>query len=299
VESLGTLGSYVAEYVRQRKARGELTLKTANDTRSGLHGLAVSFGNRPLTRFGEAAIDTWLETQGHCAPSTRRRRLSQVRCFCQWMVRKKHIKRDPTEHVPAIRQPRSVPVTLPQDDVSLVLCVCPDKRARCMVHLMVYCGLRCVEVSRLMMADYDPRGRTLRVQGKGGHQRIVPVPDAAAASIDAYLDEAGRYAGPLIRAYKGHAGLSAETVSNYVNGWIREAGVKTSGYDGRSAHGLRRTAASDVMDKVRDVQIVQAMLGHERIETTTLYLRPVNLGRLREAMEGRDYQNPSPTETVA
>lgn len=100
---------------------------------------------------------------------------------------------------------------------------------------------------------------------------------------------AGRIAGPLIRSHDGSTGLNRKTISDYVGRWIRSAGIKGGKYDGRAAHALRRTAASDVMDKVGDVRIVQAMLGHVKIETTAVYLRPVPLDQMREAMEGRNY----------
>lgn len=247
-----------------------------------------------MRQLGPAAIDRWLETIGSLAPATRRRQLSAVRGFCKWLVDKRHIPKDPTEHVPPIRQPRRVPVTLRREDVARLLDACPDARARAIVHLMVGCGLRCVEVSRLTTADYDGEARTIVVVGKGGHQRIVPVPDTVAAALDEYLNEVGRTSGPLIRSEADdRAPLKAGTISIYTGRWIVAAGIKSRRWDGLSAHGLRRTAASDVMDRGADVRIVQAMLGHVKIETTAVYLRPVPLDRMREAMEGRDYTSSS------
>lgn len=292
LRSMPTLMPLANEYLRRRVARGEISRQTAQDFRYPLAGFARSYGARPLDKLGPKAIDRWLETIGHQMPATRRHRLSIVRGFCQWMVREGFIRKDPTSHVPPIRQPRRVPVTLHLDEVQQLLQRgCPDTRARAVAWLMVGCGLRCVEVSRLTNADYDRRARTLIIVGKGGHQRIIPVPDSVAAAIDAYQDdEGGRAAGPMFRSrLDGTSPLSPRTVSIYMRKWMKKAGVKTQQLDGRSAHGLRRTAASDVMDRSGDVRIVQAMLGHVRIETTAAYLRPVPLDRMREAMEGRDY----------
>jgi integrase len=74
---------------------------------------------------------------------------------------------------------------------------------------------------------------------------------------------------------------------------MKEVGVKGRPYDGRSAHGLRRTAATDVMDQVHDITVVQAMLGHARPETTALYVKPPSFDRLRASIGGRTYR-PSP-----
>jgi site-specific recombinase XerC len=72
--------------------------------------------------------------------------------------------------------------------------------------------------------------------------------------------------------------------------WMRAAGVKRRPYDGNSAHALRHTAASDVLEVSGDLRAVQAMLGHSQLQTTSIYLRRAELGRLRDAMTGRPYR---------
>lgn len=57
-----------------------------------------------------------------------------------------------------------------------------------------------------------------------------------------------------------------------------------------SAHALRHTAASDVLDRSNDLRIVQEMLGHRNLATTSIYLRRASLTQMREAMEGRTYE---------
>jgi integrase len=71
---------------------------------------------------------------------------------------------------------------------------------------------------------------------------------------------------------------------------FEEAGVKVRAWDGRSAHTLRRTAASDVLDAAGgDLQIVQQMLGHKHLSSTSHYLRLKPPAGMRAAMEGRSY----------
>jgi integrase len=155
---------------------------------------------------------------------------------------------------------------------------------------MVGCGCRCVEVSRARVEDFDPIGRTVRLVGKGGHERVIPVPVEAAKAIGAHLDVQGRTAGPLFRSRRDGGPIRTETMSRYVRCWMIEAGVKVRPLDGRSAHGLRRTAGSDVMERSGDLRAVQEMLGHASIETTARhYLRSVTMEQLRTAMEGRGY----------
>ena len=83
--------------------------------------------------------------------------------------------------------------------------------------------------------------------------------------------------------------MTANDWSKRMTALFWEAGLKKANYDGRSAHALRHTAASDVLDRCKNVRTVQAMLGHASIATTQIYLRRANLDQLREAMSGRDY----------
>ena len=285
-----TLTTYTTTYVAERRKRGEITTRTAKNLRYCLDGFDESFGNRPLSQLTPRAVERWLESIGHLAPSTRRNHLSAVRGFCAWLVERGVIKTNPADKVPPIRQPRSVPRAMQRSDVARLLAVLPDMRAQVIVALMVGCGLRCVEVARLAVTDYDPAASTIEVTGKGLHERVVPVPSEVSTVLDRYLATVGVMSGPLIRSTRVRSqGLAAETISLYVSRWMAEAGVKVGQWDGRSAHALRHTAASDVLDVCGDLRVVQAMLGHTHLSSTAIYLRRAKLDQLRTAMEGRDY----------
>lgn len=284
-----TLTPHINQYLHGRYQRGEIGLSTVKDLRWTLNGLDESFGDRPLAQLGAAAVDRWLATIRDRAESTRREYLSCVRGFCRWLMKEGRIRVDPTLHVQPIRQARRNPRTLYEMEVARLLRAAPDNRARAILWLMVGCALRCVEVARLRVEDYD--GRTITVCGKGHHERTLPVPVRVAAAVNAYLEEVGVTAGPLIRsALVPTQGLAAKTLSGYVRGWMLDAGVKVMPLDGRSAHALRRTCASDIADSGVDLRVVQELLGHVRLETTAAhYLRRVPMETMREAMEGRGY----------
>lgn len=286
-----TLHPYLNQYVHQRRARGEITISTAKDYRWTLRSLADSYGDRPLKMFGPAAIDRWLADIGHLANSTRREYLSRARMFCGWLLSTGKLRADPTRHVPRIRQARHAPRTLVHGQVGQLLASAPDDRARALIWLMVGCGCRCVEVARLQVEDYDPVGQSIMVVGKSWHERSIPVPVEVAQALNRYLESVGVTAGPLIRSQlRPSHGISAKTISGYMRRWMIDAGVKVRPYDGRSAHALRRTAASDVADRGADIRVVQAMLGHQRAETTIRhYYRAVTMTQMRSAMEGRTY----------
>lgn len=291
VTYMGTLTPLLARYTAERHARGEISRQTLHALRWSFGHIDQSFGDRPISQFGPRAIDRWLAGIGHLAPATRREYLSRVRGFSRWLISEGMIRTDPTLHVPPIRQPRTQPRTLTEPEVARLLAVLPDARAHAIVWLMIGLGCRCVEVERLMVGDYDPHARQILLVGKAGHERVLPVPAKTAQALDTYLAEVGASGGPMIRSRSNPStALTAQTIGTYVRRWLRAAGVKQGVLDGRSAHGLRRTAASDVMDRVGDIRVVQEMLGHARIETTArAYLRRVPIEQMREAMEGRTY----------
>lgn len=285
-----TLSAHIRTYVNGRRRRGDISALTARNLDSRLATLDRSFGHRPVAQLGRAAVNAWLETIGDLSPATRRAYLSSVKGFCRWLVAEGVVKVDPTKDVERVREPRRVPRSIDVESVATLLAVLPDRRARAIVWLMVGCGLRCVEVERLDEGDYDQRAGTLVVRGKADHERVIPVPAQVAAALEAYRREHGRTTGPMIRHLEHPSrGLDRSTISRYAGRWFRDAGLKTQPYDGRSAHALRHTAASDVLDRCGDVTVVQAMLGHANVATTSVYLRRARLGVMRDAMEGRDY----------
>ena len=168
---------------------------------------------------------------------------------------------------------------------------CTTKRQQAMVALMVHCGLRCGEVASLQYDDLDLQAQVLVVTGKGGHQRALPVPDEAVDLLNVYFGEAPPRGGePVFRRHDlPGVGLAPSSVGTEIGRLMRRAGVKGSAYDGVSAHALRRTCASDMLERGANIRHVQQVLGHASIATTQLYLRAAEAHELRSVVEGRSY----------
>lgn len=285
-----TLDRPAATYLAERSARKEFAPTTHTNVRYILAEFSESFGARPIKQLGARAIERWQESFGDIRPATRLTRWTVVRQFVLWLHSRGRIAVDPFPRMRAPRRPRSVPRALPPEKVARML-DCPDPRLRAMMVVMVELGLRSCEVSRLQIGDYDQTGQTIRVTGKGGHERELPVTTTTRRAIAAYFSaEPPCGAGPLFRNRREpSAGLSSKTVSIFVNEWIATTGIKGAPYDGISAHALRHTAASDVLDRCPDLRVVSQMLGHANLSTTAIYLRRAGLVKMREAMEGREY----------
>lgn len=288
---MNTLGGHITPYLNDRVNLHRMSRSSAKDARYTLDQFAAAHGNRPVEQLSTRTVERWLTSLGHLSPATRRNYLSRVRGFCDWLAARKLIRRNPCDDIPPIRQPRRVSRAMPSDDIAALLRVVPDLRARVIVWLMVGCGLRCCEVSRIAVTDYDRRLETITVTGKGSHERTVPVPAEVASVLDQYLATERLTSGPLIRN-RVHLsrGVSPRTLSIYMRRWMYEAGVKVRPWDGTSAHALRHTAATDVYDRCGNLRIVQEMLGHSLASTTSRYLGTADLDAVRAAMQGRRYE---------
>jgi integrase/recombinase XerD len=294
-----TLQETVDAYVWDRYARGEVTARTQRAFADRLQTLLSSFGpERPMIELDRRTIADWQRSIGSWAPASRRSTFSTVRVFCQWATLEKYLPADPTIGFARIREPRRVPRALSAESIGRLLAECGDDlRDRAMVQLQVGLGLRCIEVANLEVADYDPAALSLLVRGKGGHERLLPIPSTVAKALDAYLDQYGRMHGPLIRTRSGRrrggveGHLGSHVVSERVGELMARAGLKRSPYDGVSAHALRHSCASDVLDRCGNVRVVQGILGHQSLATTEIYLRRASLDQMRAALEGRDYED--------
>jgi integrase/recombinase XerC len=285
---MNTLTDLAELYLTERVRRGTLDPLTARNYRSSLRQFTAVV--RTPDELDADRIELWLGSRGHLSPATRRGDLTAIAGWCSWLVVRGVLGANPAAGVARIRQPDPVPRALDASQVAAVLRVCPDSRARAVVWLQVGEGLRCGEVSRLRVQDWSRPAGTLLVQGKGARERVLPVTADVEQALARYLAEHPVWSGPLVRSYRRPwAPLAPDTISGMVSEWMRAAGVKGWAHDGISAHALRHTAASDVLESSHDLRAVQEMLGHRHLQTTSIYLRRANLDRLRDAMAGRRY----------
>lgn len=287
----GALFDTALGYLDERVRTRDLDPMTARNYRTTLRIFArVISETATLATITEDDLNRWLEVRSCLSQSSRRGEWSRVKTFLTWAQRKRLIAHNPALDMRAPRQPRSVPRALPSASVGALLRACPDSRARAICWLMVGMGLRCKEVSGIEVGDWNRESHSILVRGKGSHEREVAVPPEVLPALSAYLVEFPASAGPLIRSYRRPGmQLQPDTLSGMVSEWMRAAHVKQRPWDGVAAHSLRHTAASDVLDGCDDLRVVQEMLGHRQLATTSIYLRRAGLRKMREAMGGRTY----------
>ncbi|HEX2273667.1 MAG TPA: tyrosine-type recombinase/integrase [Acidimicrobiales bacterium] len=223
---------------------------------------------------------------GHAASSVRRV-LSTWRGFCGWLRAEGHLLADPLAGLQGPGRADWKPKPLELVELARVIeaAATPDPRARhpwperdrALVAVFTGAGVRIGEAIALRVDDVEARDRAprLRLYGKGGRRRVVPVGREVVEAVDAYLEtrlaRLGRYSptDPLFVRADGRP-FTRGTMDYLVAGWFRRAGVAPP--PGSLAHALRHTYATLLVDTGASLPEVQRLLGHRDLSTTQVYL---------------------------
>ena len=210
-------------------------------------------------------------------PRSVARHLSAIRQFHRFLVRQGQAAEDPTAHLEAPRPWRRLPGVLSSEEVDRLLAgpaaANPrELRNRAMLELMYASGLRVSELVGLRLGDVNLGVGIVRVVGKGDKERLVPVGDAAAASLRIYL-RGGR---PLLAKNRPSdvlflgrhgRGLTRQMFWRLIKQAALEAGISKP----VTPHTLRHSFATHLLEHGADLRSVQIMLGHADIGTTQVY----------------------------
>jgi len=207
------------------------------------------------------------------SPATRARKIATLRSFFNYLTLKAHLlEENPIKDLDSPKLMKSLPKYLTLDEsVELLSSVDCANRERdyCILTLFLNCGLRISELIGLNINDIQ--GETVRVLGKGNKVRIVFLNDACKEALSAYMAVrrpiSGRDQNALFLSSRNQR-ISRSSVHALVKKHIGNAGLDSSEY---SAHKLRHTAATLMLQNGVDVKAVQEVLGHEHLNTTEIY----------------------------
>lgn len=197
--------------------------------------------------------------------------------------------------VPLIRAPRTLPRVIDPDEVDAFMAALRTRRDRAMVEAMLLGGLRRCEVLGLRLEDLHPGERRVFIaEGKGGHQRIVPVSTRFFTTVADYLEIERPATSTTDRVFVVLKGprrgmpLTAAGLDEIVAGARRRAGIERL-----TCHQLRHTCFTRLPEAGMALEAIQAQAGHRSIESTRIYLHLANdwlAGEYRRAVEAIDAQ---------
>jgi integrase/recombinase XerD len=235
-----------------------------------------------LLAASRADCEGWLGDQfrRHAKATSVARRLSALRRFYRLQLEHGAVREDPTVRVAAPRKPRRLPKLLSERQVEALLAA-PDVatplglRDRAMLETLYATGLRVSELCGLTHAGLSLDAGVVRVLGKGSKERLVPLGDEAVAWIVQYLRDArpGLAGEPRTRSQHvfltaRHGPLTRQAFWALIKRYAVRAAIAPTQL---SPHVLRHAFATHLLNHGADLRVVQLLLGHADITTTTIY----------------------------
>jgi site-specific recombinase XerD len=227
------------------------------------------------------------------SPTTIARKLAALRGMFRVQVQMEARQDNPAELLHSPKRPRRLPRVLKPAEVAALLDRIPGDgplqlRDRALFELAYGSGLRAQELVSLPLDALDFDSETVRVLGKGGKTRLVPVGEHARQALERYLAR-GRPqligAGdpePMLFVSKSGRALSTSDVRRRLRGWARAAAGQSPALVDAHPHALRHSFATHLLEGGADLRAIQELLGHASISTTQVYTR-VESSRLRSA----------------
>lgn len=215
--------------------------------------------------------------RGGLQVSTLRRQLSAVRRFCAWLRRERLMQGDPLADFEPPRRPMRLPGVLTESEIRSLM-QAPDVesplgvRDRAMLEVLYASGLRVSELAELQRPGVNLRQGLMRVTGKGGKDRLVPLGDDARNWLERWMagpraEWAGETGSDAVFISRRGSGLTRQAIWHRIHRYARSTGLG----DRLTPHKLRHSFATHMLDHGADLRVVQLLLGHADLATTQIY----------------------------
>lgn len=223
-----------------------------------------------------ATINAYVSTlYGKNSPASVERKVSAIRSFFSYLVRKGLAAQNPAKLVRTPRKKKHLPVFLSVDEVFNLVDVKDQEKSplrardRAVLELLYSSGLRVSELAGATLADLSMGEAVIRVRGKGNKERIVPVGSKALSALGEYLDvrEELRPASDRIFLNSRGGGITTRSLARIIKKYGLVSGISKN----VSPHVLRHSFATHLLAGGADLRAIQEMLGHASLSTTQRY----------------------------
>ncbi len=211
-------------------------------------------------------------------PTSLARILAGVHNFYNFLVATGEMDSDPMELLEFPKKPKHLPDVLTVEEVDAMeaqidLSLPEGQRNKAIIETMFSCGLRVSELCNLKMSDLFLNEGFIRVEGKGAKQRLVPISGKAIKELELYFIDRNKI--DISHGYEDYVFISKRKknisrimVFHFIKELVEKAGIKKE----VSPHTLRHSFATSLLEGGANLRAIQAMLGHESIGTTEIYL---------------------------
>ena len=194
--------------------------------------------------------------------STILRKLSALSTFYRFLIETDKVQENPFQLINRPKKEQNLPSFLSVDEVFLLIDRIKNERDKTIIELLYSCGLRASELTSLNRKDIQEN--TVRVKGKGGKERIIPLVDRAERTLNNYLRKR-EVKGILFTNRQGKR-LTTRSIQNI----IKKYGLSVL-FKNISPHTLRHSIATHLLNSGVDIRIIQEFLGHASLKSTERY----------------------------
>lgn len=276
-----TLAPLIRRYIRYLKLERNYSPNTIDAYRHDLHLLLNHLSGQGLTPIDVKLDDlqrfaAWIHERG-IGPKSQARILSGVRTFYHYLVVDGYLEVDPTELLESPHLPKHLPEYLTTEEVdrleaAIDLTSAEGHRNRAIIEVFFSCGLRVSELVELKLSNLFLNERFMRVVGKGGKERLVPISQRAVGELELWFDDRRQMRikpgedDYVFLNRRGHH-LTRTMILIMVKRLGEAAGIKKT----LSPHTLRHSFATALLRGGADLRVIQVLLGHADIATTEIY----------------------------
>jgi len=264
---------YIEKFVRYLEIEKNYSSHTILNYRLDLEDFAKFLGDLAIESVDYLTLRKYLAVlkEKNLGVNTISRRLSTLRSFFKFLTREGYLKTNPITSISSPKKEKHLPMFLTEEEVTRLIeaSLTKDERGlrdRAILELFYSTGMRISELVGLNIEDIDFIGGVAKVKGKGKKERIAPVGDTATSAIRAYLKMRKKQTEALF-LNKSRRRITDRGVRDIVKKYIRLASIK----QGVSAHTLRHSFATHLLNRGADLRSVQELLGHANLSTTQIY----------------------------
>jgi integrase/recombinase XerC len=221
-----------------------------------------------LEQLNKATIRTFLAGIMNLAPTTRRRKLSSIRSFLSYLVREGVLEKNDALEIANAKIDRRLPEIMSVNETASIIESATSEQDRAILETLYGVGCRVSELVNIKISDINFEERTVRLFGKGNKERSVPINNPTINAIKQHL-HTRRYSSEYVFASKNNPESpmtdrnARRIVYKYTNGDVHP-------------HMFRHSYATHLHGNGVDIRIIQGLLGHSNLNTTTIYTALAN-----------------------
>ncbi len=252
------------------KQRKNHSAQSIRERRLTILRLARFFGH-PLAEVTRDELRAWHEVRvTEIKPQSMHNEIGHIAVYMRWLNAEGVREDDPSAVLERPKHDRAgIPNPMPDGDIARALLAAPDPDVHAWIGLAAFCGMRCMEMAKLKAEDIIRSvPPNVRILGKGGYERVVPMPSTLMAELSAPPFPSTGY---LFKRIDGRPGPpSAARVSERINAHLHQMGIKLT------AHKLRHRFGTELYRATEDPFLVQQIMGHRSADTTKGYVKLAN-----------------------